>query len=279
MRLGEFSIDWLQGGVFDLDGGTMFGAVPRVLWQRKMRPAEDNYLRFSAWPMLVRTPGANIVIETGLGNKLTDKQNRIYRVSTGWDIPGSLASLGLKREDIDYVILTHCDFDHAGGVVMRGEGGVPELTFPRAMHIVQGLEWEDAMNPDARTSNTYLEENLGPLRDSDRLMLVEGEHELMPGITLHHSGGHTRGHQVVRISSGGQAAWHLGDLLPSHAHGNPLWLMAYDNFPMDAFPQKERFLKRAAEEDAWLLLFHDTRYFALKFDEKWGVREALEANM
>jgi len=274
MRLGEFTIDWLEGGVFDLDGGTMFGVVPRVLWERKLPPIEDNYLRFRNSPMLVRTPGSNIIIETGLGNKLTEKQKRIYRVSREWDLPGGLSALGLGRADIDLVILTHCDFDHAGGVVMRGESGAPELTFPSARHIVQRAEWDDAMNPDMRTSSTYLEENLAPLRDSGLLELVDGEREVLPGVSVMFTGGHTRGHQVVSLSSGGETAWHLGDLLPTHAHTNPLWVMAYDNYPMDAIQRKKEYLHRSS--GAWLLLYHDIRYRAVRLDESGGVAEGLE---
>ena len=258
MKLGDFEIHWLGGGVFDLDGGTMFGVVPKVLWQRKLVPVEDNYLRFRNSPMLVRTGQANIVIETGLGNKLTDKQKKVFRVSEDWDLPSGLASHGLGREDVDYVILTHCDFDHAGGVVMLGDTGAPELTFPRARHVVQRMEWEDAINPNIRSANTYLDENLALLRDSDLLETVDSPHELLEGVSLLHTGGHTRGHQVVRLHSAGQTAWHLGDLLPSHAHSNPLWVMAYDNYPMDVIERKREMFERAASEDAWLLLYHDT---------------------
>lgn len=277
MRVGEFTIDWLRGGVFELDGGTMFGVVPKVLWQRKLPPVEDNYIKFRNSPMLIRTPGANIVIESGLGNKLNDKQKKIFRVSEGWDIPGSLAELDLRREDIGFVILTHCDFDHSGGVVMAGEGGEPEMTFPHARHLVNSTEWHDAMNPNIRSKSTYLDENLSLLGVSGKLDTVEDGHKVIEGVTLHHTGGHTRGHQVVRIESGGQVAWHLGDLLPSHAHSNPLWVMAYDNYPMEVIDRKAELLKRAASEDAWLLLYHDMKYLACKFDEKGNVTEGVEA--
>jgi glyoxylase-like metal-dependent hydrolase (beta-lactamase superfamily II) len=275
--VGDIRIDWLSGGVFELDGGTMFGVVPRVLWQKKLPPVQDNYIKFRNSPMLIRTPTANLIIETGLGNKLSEKQRKIYRVSEDWLLPGSLASLGLGRDDIDHVILTHCDFDHAGGVVMKGEGGELELTFPRARHLVNSIEWEDAMNPNVRSASTYLSENLSLLNNSGNLDLVEDGHEVVDGISLIHTGGHTRGHQVVRIESGGQVAWHLGDLLPSHAHSNPLWVMAYDNYPMDVIDRKARFLARAASEDAWLLLYHDMKYLACKFGEKGVVTEAVEA--
>jgi len=271
MKLGEFEIDWLGGGVFDLDGGTMFGVVPKVLWERKLKPVEDNYLRFRNSPMLVRTGKSNIIIETGLGNKLSDKQKKIFRVSEDWNLPEDLASLGLSRQDVDFVILTHCDFDHAGGVVMLGDGGQPELTFPGARHIVNRTEWEDATNPNIRSANTYLDENLGLLGTSGLLDLVDGANELTDGVNLLHTGGHTRGHQVVRLHSGGLTAWHMGDLLPTHAHANPLWVMAYDNYPMDAIEQKSMLLSRAASEDAWLLLYHDTSYRAIKLDEKGNV--------
>ena len=277
MKLGEFEIDWLQGGVFRMDGGAMFGVVPHALWTRKYPVDEaDNTIELLNACMLVRTPGGNVVIETGFGNKISDKQKKIFRVGPDWDLPGSLDALGLKREDIDYVILTHCDFDHAGGVIMLGAGGEPELTFPKAKYVVQSVEWEDALAPNIRTANTYLEENFTLLKDSDNLVLIEGDHEVVPGVRVELTGGHTRGHQVVWIESEGEHAVHMADLLPTHAHHNPLWIMAYDNFPMDAIAKKQELYKEAEDKDAWYLFYHDTSMKACKFGEKGKVTEKVK---
>ena len=137
LQLGEFQIFWLDGGEFELEGGCMFGVVPRALWGKKFPASEDGYVRLVNSPILVRTPAANLIIDSGLGNKLTDKQRKIFRVTSPWRADRSLLELGLSRQDIDHVILTHCDFDHAGGVVWQNDGGELELTWPRARHYVQ----------------------------------------------------------------------------------------------------------------------------------------------
>jgi glyoxylase-like metal-dependent hydrolase (beta-lactamase superfamily II) len=277
LKIGEVELYWLRGGVFELDGGTMFGVVPKVLWAKKFPPDEANYIRMLNAPILVKSPHGLAVIETGLGNKLTEKQRKIFRIREDWDIPGSLSSLGVGRDDITHVILTHCDFDHAGGVVMTNERGEHELTFPRAEHIVQRAEWEDAMAPNQRASHTYWPQNFEELKTSDNLRLVEGEYAVFPGVFLIPTGGHTRGHQIVRIASGGDTAIHMADLLPTHIHFNPLWIMAYDNFPLDAIAQKEAIEKRGVEEGAWFTFYHDPFMQACRFGEDGTVKESFQS--
>ena len=155
LNLGSMAVSWLNGGEFELDGGTMYGAVPKVLWQKKYPADDENYIKMLNAPLLIQMPGHNIIIDTGLGNKLGDKQKEIFRIYRDWRLPEDLNRLGLSREDVDLVILTHCDFDHAGGVVMLGRTGEPELTFPRARHIVQKREWEDVCQPGSRAKHTY----------------------------------------------------------------------------------------------------------------------------
>src|SRR5208283_3136858 len=129
--IGDFEFIWLNGGMFALDGGAMFGCVPKALWKKKYPVNEDNTIPLVAWPLLIKTPESLVIIETGLGNKLTDKQKQILRVKEEWNLISGLPGLGIEREDITHVILTHYDFDHAGGVVMREESGALRLTFPR----------------------------------------------------------------------------------------------------------------------------------------------------
>ena len=181
-KLSDFEIFWLNGGEFELDGGTMFGVVPKSLWAKKYPVNEDspdcienNYIKLLNYPLLIKTPDSLVLVETGLGNKLSDKQKQIFRVTKDWDLPVELNKLGFKRQDINYVILTHCDFDHAGGIVMYNSAGEEELTFPNAKHIVQKLEWEDVMQPNIRSANTYWEENFSKLKDTDNLQIVEGD--------------------------------------------------------------------------------------------------------
>lgn len=273
LTLGAFEIFWLDGGIFELEGGCMFGVVPRALWQKKFPVGEDGFIRLSNTPILVKTPDANIIIDTGLGNKLTDKQKKIFRVTDNWDMAASLGSVGLSRDDIDHVILSHCDFDHAGGVVMNNENGEPELTWPRAIHHLQRTEWEDVLTPNRRALSTYWPINLDLLRDNPLLHLVDGESEPVPGIRMTLTGGHTRGHQVVRLSSKGEKAIHLGDLFPNQAYFNPLWITPYDNFPLESIARKEEMIGPAIEQNQWFLFYHDPYLPACKFDQDGHIIE------
>ena len=257
LRIGEIGVTWLQGGFFHLDGGTMFGPVPKILWQKKFTVDENNLIPMCNDPILVRAPGMNILIDTGLGNKLDQKQRSLFHVTSEWDLPARLEAHGLSRNDIDTVILTHCDFDHAGGILMHNESGGKELTFPRAVHIINRREWEDVKNPDRRAQSTYLPENFDLLATSGQIELTDGGKTICPGVTIFHSGGHTRGHQIVEMQSRGKTAVHLGDLCPTHAHFNPLWVMAYDNFPLEVIARKEDYLARYRKADSWFLLYHD----------------------
>ena len=277
-KLGDFEFFWLNGGEFELDGGTMFGVVPKVLWAKKYPVDEDNpyaleenYIKLLNYPLLIKTPDNLVLVETGLGNKLSEKQKKIFRVTRDWDLPGDLKKIGLTRQDINYVILTHCDFDHSGGIVMYNSGGKEELTFPNAKHIVQKLEWEDVLQPNIRSENTYWEQNFSLLKESENLQIIEGDFKVCEGVEVQHTGGHTRGHQIVRVQSGKETAYHLADLLPTHVHFNPLWIMAYDNYPMDAIALKEKDEAMGVRENAWFTFYHDPSMFACKFDSQGTV--------
>ena len=271
--LGDFTLFWLNGGEFELDGGTMFGVVPKVLWSKRY-PAdaaanskhEDNYIKLLNYPLLIKTPESLVIVDTGLGNKLTEKQKQVFRVTKEWDIPQQLRKLGFTRQDINYVILTHCDFDHAGGMVMHNAAGQEELTFPNAKHIVQKLEWEDALHPDLRSENTYWPQNFSKLQGTGNPQLVEGNFTVCEGVEVQLTGGHTRGHQIVRLQSNKKIAYHLADLLPTHVHFNPLWIMAYDNFPLDVISLKQKYEANGIRENAWFTFYHDPAMYACKFD-------------
>ncbi len=235
----------------------MFGPVPKILWQKRYATDRNNLIPMCNDPLLVRTGEQNIIIDTGLGNKLSRKLKEIYQITDPWDLPDQLESRGIGREDIDLVILTHCDFDHAGGIVMLNQDGTLERTFPNAHHIIQRKEWQDVRYPNLRSLSTYLPENFHFLEASGHLELIDGTRHIAPGITIFHTGGHTRGHQVVEITSRDETAIHLGDLCPTHAHLNPLWVMAYDNFPLEVIDRKEYYLRKYRNQKSWFTFYHD----------------------
>jgi len=266
LAVGDFQIYWLNGGNFRLDGGTMFGAVPKVLWEKKCRADAANTLPFTNDVLLVKTAEHNLIVDTGLGNKLTEKQLSIFQVTAPWSLVKDLTEIGLSRQDINYVLLTHCDFDHAGGIVMHNSEGREELTFPNAVHYIQKTEWEDVEQPCRRAQSTYWPKNFNLLKREGQLEIVSGDVEVIPGIMLRHTGGHTRGHQLIEITSRGETAVHLGDLFPTHAHCNPLWIMAYDNFPLEVINRKEEYFKHYQQLDSWFTFYHDPQVKACKLD-------------
>lgn len=275
LNLGGITIRWLRGGDFELDGGTMYGAVPKVLWQELYPANDENYIRMLNAPLLVQTETANILIDTGLGNKLTAKQQSIYRIYRPWSLPEDLRALGLRREDISHVILTHGDFDHAGGAVMRNARGGLELTFPRADHIIQEKEWHDIAHPNIRSAHSYWADNFSGLKEAGRLRIIDGDAEISPGIQLRLTGGHTRGHQLVEIQGSEGCAVHLGDVLPTHTHANPLWIMAYDNFPLELIERKQHLIPYYRDRNCWFTFYHDIYMKACRLDERGDVIERI----
>lgn len=274
LKIGDLELIWLDGGSFELDGGAMFGVVPKILWSKKYPSDDDNFVNLITAPILVKTQTALILIESGLGNKLTEKQKKIFRVKSEWKILSDLESLGIKREDINYVILTHLDFDHCGGIVMFEEDNTLSITFPKAKHIIQKKEWQDALNPNKRSANSFWPINFELLKNSPLLNLVEGNSIIVDGIRVVHTGGHNSGHQIVEIESKGQKALHLADILPTHAHFNPLWVMAYDNYPLEVISIREEYEKKGIEENAWFTYYHDPFMYACKFDKEGNIIES-----
>lgn len=272
-KLGDFELFWLNGGEFELDGGAMFGVVPKILWSKKYPVSEDNFIPMIAYPILVRKKNVNLLIETGLGNKLTQKQKDIFRVKKEWSLIEDLKNLNLSRNDVSFVILTHFDFDHSGGLVMLNENNELELTFPNAKYIIQETEWQDVLNPNIRSKNTFWSINYEKLKESNNLMLVNDEYKVIDGIKVLHTGGHNKGHQIVIVESGNDMAIHFGDLMPTSAHYNPLWVMAYDNYPLESIRQKEYWENYALENNAWITFYHDPFVLAGKFDKQGNLIE------
>ena len=271
--IGDVEISWLDGGSFHLDGGAMFGPVPKALWSPLCPADEENSFLLRNDPLLVKTPQCLVLVDTGLGNKLTAKQKTVFKVASPWDLPAGLNNLGFAREDVTHVILTHGDFDHAGGIVMLSDDGQPELTCPNAIKKKKKKEWEDIGNPHPRAKSVYLKEDFAELRRSSLLELVDGNEQVCPGVSLRFSGGHTRGHQLVEIRSGEMTAVHLGDLFPTHFHVNPLWVMAYDNYPLEVIDRKLEYFAEYSSQNTWFTLYHDPQIRACRLDAAKKVKE------
>ncbi|MBU0730242.1 MAG: MBL fold metallo-hydrolase [Proteobacteria bacterium] len=173
LSVGNLEIYWLNGGEFMLDGGTMFGAVPKVLWEKKIPAVSANNILMLNAVLLIKSPDALILVDTGLGNKLSEKQKNIYEVTCDWNIPAELEKLGLDSTAIDYVVLTHCDFDHAGGVEMFDPDGRQRLSFANARYLVQKDEWYDVLHPNSRASHSYWDINFKNLVNSENLQIKE----------------------------------------------------------------------------------------------------------
>lgn len=276
LHVGEYEIFWLNGGAFKLDGGAMFGPVPKTIWSKRYPVDSDNNILLLASPILIKGSSTLILVDSGLGNKLTGKQHRIFQIQRDWDLFGDLAQLGFDRTDIDTVVHTHGDWDHAGGIVTINEAGTPELSFPKARHLFQRKEWEDICQPTNRSGAAYWPINTDGLAASDRLVLVDDAAIIAPGITLRLTGGHTRGHQALFIESHGERAVHLGDLLPTQVHFNPLWVMAYDNYPLDVIAAKQKLIQEAVTAKAWFLFFHNPFCNACKFDTDGKIADEWE---
>lgn len=256
MKWGRFDLHLISDGNFWLDGGAMFGVVPRVLWEKKSAPDEKNRIRLALNCLLIQTAGNNVLIDTGCGHKYTEKEMRIYRIEHGTDILRELGERGLSAEQIDLVINTHYHFDHCGGnTLFHNSEAVP--TFPNATYVVRRREYEDATHPSERTSATYLSHNWESLEKRGMIRFVDKEEEILPGITLVHTPGHTAGHQSVKIQSEGETLFYLADLCPTSAHIPLPWIMGFDVFPLTTLEVRRRIYRQAIDEE-WLLFFeHD----------------------
>lgn len=259
MKLGRFELEALSDGTFRLDGGAMYGVVPKTLWERSAPPDERNRIELSLGCLLITTPkGKRVLVDTGLSDKYDrdPKFTKLYCVKRERTLFDELKARGLEPGDIDLVINTHLHFDHAGGNTVYKDGK-PAAAFPRARYLVQKTEWEDADRPHERNRASYLPENYAVLGDERRVDLVDGEFEVEPGLKVVLSGGHTRGHQCVLVESDGKGALFLGDLIPTRSHVALPWIMGYDLFPVDTLESKRRLLNQAKAKD-WLLMFqHD----------------------
>jgi len=258
MKLGKFEIYLVTDGRFRLDGGAMFGVVPKVLWEKCCPADEKNRIQLGLNCLLIRAHGKNILVDTGLGSKVDTRFQDRFAIERKPPLEDSLKRVGLAHEDIHMVVNTHLHFDHCGGNTMREDDQVVS-TFPKAKYFVQRGEYEDAVRANERTRASYLKENFTPIAHVSQWEFLDGDTELAPGVSVVVTGGHTAHHQAVKIQSDGKTALYLGDLIPTVSHLPLPYIMGYDLYPLQTLESKRGILDRAFNEK-WLLIFeHDPK--------------------
>ncbi|GAE34192.1 YtnP family quorum-quenching lactonase [Halalkalibacter akibai] len=268
------TITWLNGGVTHMDGGAMFGVVPKPLWSRKYPHNDKNQIELRTDPMLIEKDGKRILVEAGIGNeRLDEKQRRNYGVLEESSVEQNLAKLGLAPSDIDIVLMTHLHFDHASGLVKKVNGADTSL-FENAVIYTSEIEWKEMNNPNIRSKNTYWQQNR--IAITDQIKTFTDEVEVIPGIRLVHTGGHSDGHSILLIEHEGESFIHLADIMPTHAHANVLWVLAYDDYPMTSIKEKEKWMNYAKQENASFLFYHDYKYRMIKWNEQGEIISSIE---
>lgn len=253
--LGDFELTVITDGLYYLDGGAMFGVVPKPLWEKKLPADEQNRLHVAMNSLAVRTGDHTILIDTGAGNKLSEKTRRIF--DTEERLLANLDNAGFAPDDFDIVINTHLHFDHCGWNTVRRADGAIVPTFPRARYYYQRGELVHAHQQHERDRVSYLTENYDPLVASGRATLLNGDAQIAPGIRVQLFPGHTEHHQAVIIESQNKKAAYVGDLIPTAAHLHPTWVMGYDLSPIDCIDNRHRYYREAVPQ-RWLTIFtHD----------------------
>jgi glyoxylase-like metal-dependent hydrolase (beta-lactamase superfamily II) len=268
-KVGRLTCHTLESGLQRLDGGAMFGVVPKALWARKLPADERNRIPLAMRCLLIEHDAGPVLVDTGAGNKESDKFKGIYGLDNAGaegptQLEDALHTLGLAPDDVRFVLNTHLHFDHAGGNTFVPEEGMDDgavqLAFPKASYVVQQGELAFANDTNERTAPSYLARNFQPVQNAERWRLADGEVEILPGIRLVPTPGHVPFHQSVVVSDGGDVAFFLGDMVPTTAHLPLNWIMGYDLEPLVTMETKRRWLAKA-EAESWLLVFeHDPQY-------------------
>lgn len=258
MQVGDYRIEIVPDTEFRLDGGAMFGVVPRNLWSRVCPPDDQNRIRMNLNCVFIDTGAERILIETGIGDKWSSKHLEMYGIERERPLAESLRSItGCGPEDITIVINTHLHFDHAGGNTVRNEAGDIVPAFPNARYFVARAEFEHAQNPTERDRASYLAENWQSVKDSGQLDLKEAGYEVAPGLRMETHAGHNRSMQCWRLDRDGQTLFGFADLVPMRAHVQLPWIMGYDLFPLETLEAKKKLLPQAASERWMCLFYHD----------------------
>ena len=270
MQLGDLHVDLLTDGEFKLDGGAMFGIVPKPLWTRERAADERNRISLACHCPLIRTGRHTILIDCGLGRKWNEKQRDVYAIDARPRLIEELAAVGVKPSDVTILIHTHLHLDHAGWNTQLNARGELEPVFVNARHVVERRELDVARHPNEIQRGTYLQENIAPI-DADKGWDIFDERcEPIPGVTVFRTGGHTLGHCAVRIESGGQRALFISEMMPTTSHRNLPWIMAYDSYPLDTLEQKRALIKECVADHTLVLMNHDATARAVRLTSPDG---------
>ncbi|WP_010096190.1 YtnP family quorum-quenching lactonase [Ornithinibacillus scapharcae] len=274
LHVGRATLTWLNGGVTHLDGGAMFGVVPKPLWEKKYPSNENNQIELRTDPILLEIDNKRILIDSGIGmGKLTDKQKRNFGVSEESFIESSLQELKLSPDDIDTVLMTHLHFDHACGLTKNTDEGYKSV-FHNAKIYTSEVEWNEMRSPNIRSVNTYWEENWKPIQE--QVITFKNWKEIVPGLRIIHTGGHSDGHCIIVLEDREAVFIHMADLMPTNAHQNKLWALAYDDYPVQSVHEKEKWMDFGYQKNAWFTFYHDAFYRAIQFDELGNRLEVIE---
>ncbi len=268
---GDLRLTMLYDGPFRLDGGAMFGVVPRPLWEKSSPPDERNRIQLAMRPLLVEASWGRMLIDCGAGDKMAPRQVDIYALDRTRALDQALADVGLTSDSIDFVLATHLHFDHFGGATAQTSGAL-RPRFAKARYLIRDAEWEDATHPHERNRASYLQEDFVPLKSAGVVDFFAGDRVIKPGVRVERTGGHTGQHQVVYLESGAQTAVFVADMIPTTAHVQDPWVMGYDLFPMDTLAFKKRFIREAIAREYLILFEHDPKVAAGYIREKDGRR-------
>jgi glyoxylase-like metal-dependent hydrolase (beta-lactamase superfamily II) len=256
LALGDFELSIFSDGTYPLDGGAFFGVIPKIMWSRKAAADERNYVQAGLNSLLIRTGKQNVLVETGMGNKLSERMVKFYGQPA--QLLANLAAGGVAPEDIDIVINTHLHFDHCGWNTVRKDGKIVP-TFPRAKYYAPEGEWQYARRPSERDLISYIPDNYDPLVQSGQMTLLKGGEEIVPGISVKTFPGHTAHMQAVIVESGGRTACYISDLIATTAHIDLTWGMSFDLYPLQTIESRKEYFAKAIPEK-WLTVFtHDAK--------------------
>ena len=268
MNYGGNSVNILSDGTLMVDGGYAFGQVPRTEWETQIKPDRRNRVRFAMNSMVIKTPNANILVDTGAGNKRTDQLKESHHIN-GNKLIRNLKEVGLNARDIDIVVLTHLHFDHSGGCTKLNRSGDAVPIYPKARHIVQEKCWIEAVSPNERFQSIFHQDDFMPLEEKGLIELVDGDSEIAPGVTLKVADGPSKGHQMVLVDMGSERVVFASDLIPTSHHLQANFIAAADEFPNETLVQKKELIDMAMRE-GWIIVFGHGQEHRSGYVEEWN---------